>query len=133
MDNIATNMIKTITLCMLLPSLICGGRLFLWSLLNLCIALYILNLHPAPKQAPEELNFFQLHNCMVDSQHGISYLCLRLQGMVYQNDISRMSTTVKNAQAGNDLIENCMESKMLDLHPDKSCYIITGKNAFTKK
>ena len=67
-----------------------------------------------------------------NSEYEISYLFLRLQPLIYQDDLSRMSTSAKNAQAGNDIIEHCMESKLLDLHPEKSCYIVFGKDEVTK-
>ena len=37
-----------------------------------------------------------------------------------------MASSVKSAQAGNIRVEWCMESKLLDLNFDKSCYMILG-------
>ena len=38
-----------------------------------------------------------------------------------------------DTQAGNTKIETCMETKILDLHPEKSCFIIVGsKDATTE-
>ena len=38
-----------------------------------------------------------------------------------------------DAQAGNDRIEACMETKLLDLHEDKSCYILIGDKKITEE
>ena len=38
-----------------------------------------------------------------------------------------------DAQPGNDRIESCMETKLLDLHQDKSCYILIGSKKATEE
>ena len=38
-----------------------------------------------------------------------------------------------DAQARNDKIEACMETKLLDLHKDKSCYILIGNKKVTEE
>ena len=38
-----------------------------------------------------------------------------------------------DAQAGNDRIETCMETKLLDLHKGKSCYILIGNKKITEE
>ena len=40
--------------------------------------------------------------------------------------MERFSTFVQAAQDGTRKIESCMESKLLDLHSDKSCFMIFG-------
>ena len=54
----------------------------------------------------------------------ISYNDLKIQPLIYQDDIARIADSVVNAQKGNDTIENIMESKLLDLNTDKSKYVI---------
>ena len=66
-----------------------------------------------------------------ESEHEISYVDLRLQPTIFQDDISRMSSSRVAAQAGNDYIRSCMEVKLLDLNVDKSCYIIIGNGKST--
>ena len=87
-----------------------GGALF--STVNLD---YTLNLH------------------FVKSQYEISYSQLRLQPLIFQDDISRLSSSPADAQAGNTLIEACMESKLLDLNTDKSCYVVLRKKQMVQK
>ena len=52
--------------------------------------------------------------------------------MIYQDDLGRFSSGRMEAQAGNDKIEACMETKLLDLHQDKSCYILIGNKKTTE-
>jgi hypothetical protein len=60
------------------------------------------------------------------SRHEISYGGMKLQPLIFQDDIFRMSASPEAAQAGNQLIEAVIESKLLDLNLDKSCYIVIG-------
>ena len=55
-----------------------------------------------------------------------SYINLRLQPLIYQDDLARCSLDVKSAHAGNQFIETCLETKLLDLHSDKSCFLLVG-------
>ena len=48
--------------------------------------------------------------------------------MIFQDDISRLSSSIKDAQAGNIFVEASMEAKLLDLNTDKSCFIILGQD-----
>ena len=69
---------------------------------------------------------YTVNNFFKDSQYEISYCDIRLQPLIFQDDLSRLSSSPKDAQAGNIFIEACMESKLLDLNVDKSCFIILG-------
>ena len=60
------------------------------------------------------------------SQDDLSYREGKLQPLLFQDDISRLSTSVKGAQEGNNKMEAVMESKLLDFNLDKSCVIIMG-------
>ena len=60
------------------------------------------------------------------SEYELSYMDLRLQPTIFQDDLSRLSSDRESAQAGNVFITSCMESKLMDLNVDKSCYIIIG-------
>ena len=50
------------------------------------------------------------------SNYEISYCDIRLQPLIFQDDISRLSSSPRNAQAGNIFVEACMEAKLLDLN-----------------
>ena len=67
------------------------------------------------------------------SEHEISFVDQRLQPMIFQDDLSRLTSTIVGAQAGNYFVESCMETKLLDLNTDKSCYIIVGSKKVTKQ
>ena len=60
------------------------------------------------------------------SNYEISYCDIRLQPLIFQDDIARLSNSPRDAQAGNIYVEACMEAKLLDLNTDKSCFIILG-------
>ena len=62
-----------------------------------------------------------------DSKHEVSYGSVGMSPIIYQDDLARLATSVVSAQAGIDKVETCMETKLLDLHEDKSCYILFGK------
>ena len=70
---------------------------------------------------------YSMNNHFKKSSHEISYSQLRLQPLIFQDDISRLSGNIEDAQAGNIFVESVMESKLLDLNTDKSCYIVIGK------
>ena len=60
------------------------------------------------------------------SEHEISYGDTKLQPIIFQDDIFRMTSSPEAAQAGNMMIEAVIESKLLDLNLDKSCFIVIG-------
>ena len=60
------------------------------------------------------------------SSHEVSYGEVNLQPLLFQDDIFRMCEDVFSAQAGNELIDCVMETKLLDFNLDKSCFIIIG-------
>ena len=76
---------------------------------------------------------YTVNNHFKSSKYEISYSQIRLQPMIFQDDISRLSSSLENAQAGNIFIESCMESKLLDLNTKKSCYILIGSRKCVKK
>ena len=60
------------------------------------------------------------------SEHEISYGDTKLQPIIFQDDLFRMCASPEAAQAGNLMIEAVIESKLLDLNLDKSCFIVIG-------
>ena len=55
-----------------------------------------------------------------------------MQPIIFQDDSGKFSSNRMDAQAGNDKIEACVESKLLNLHKDKSCYILIGDRKTTQ-
>ena len=60
------------------------------------------------------------------SDQEVGYSDLRLQPLLFQDDIARLCTSRDSAQAGNIKIEACLETKLLDPNTDKTVYIIMG-------
>ena len=69
---------------------------------------------------------FSINRFFFDSTKEIFYHDVRIIPLIYQDDLGRFSSNRLDAQAGNDKIEACMETKLQDLHQDKSCYIVIG-------
>ena len=63
----------------------------------------------------------------------VSYGPLRMNPFLFQDDVARFCTSRDAAQEGNDKVETCLESKLLDANTDKSVFIIIGTNTITKK
>ena len=59
-----------------------------------------------------------------------SYGHMRLQPLMFQDDIARLCLSVQSAQAGNDRISLVMGLKQLKINVEKSFYTIIGS---TKK
>ena len=60
------------------------------------------------------------------SMDELSYGGDQPQPLLFQDDISRLATSVWGAQSGNDKMESVMETKLLDFNLDKSCVIVMG-------
>ena len=63
---------------------------------------------------------FSVNRFFYKSTNEIFFHDVRLQPLIYQDDLGRFASCRMDAQAGNRKIEACMETKVLDLHPDKS-------------
>ena len=75
---------------------------------------------------------YSVNRFFFTSTHEIFFHDIRLQPLLYQDDLAKFSSSRMDAQAGNDKIEACMETKLLDFHQDKSCYLLIG-NKKTKE
>ena len=75
---------------------------------------------------------YSINRFFFNSINEIFYHNVRLQPLIYQDDLGKFSSSRMDAQAGNDKIEACMETKVLDLHQDKSCYILIGNKKTTE-
>ena len=62
----------------------------------------------------------------------VAYGPIRVQSMLFQDDIARVCTSRNSAQAGNVKFESTFETKLLDPNTEKSVYIILGEQSQTK-
>ena len=53
-----------------------------------------------------------------------SYMGLKLNPLMYQDDTARLATSIEEAQKGNILISRAMKIKQLELNVDKSGVIL---------
>ena len=64
------------------------------------------------------------------SKDEVSFGTVRLQPMVFQDDVARLAWDIKSAQAGNLKLSYVMREKQLKVHPDKTGYIAIGSKDF---
>ena len=57
----------------------------------------------------------------------VMYSSIHLKPLLFQDDGFNASKSPEAAQITNEKMVKLMESKLLDLHQDKSCYIIAGE------
>ena len=62
------------------------------------------------------------------SQAEISYGSTRLQPLSFQDDVLRVCSGRDEAQMGYNMFEAVFKSKLLKIHPIKSCFLVFGKN-----
>ena len=60
------------------------------------------------------------------SQWESSYGRVRLQPATFQDDISRMVSSLQAARAGNSFFSSLMEGKLLSFNTEKSVILVTG-------
>ena len=68
-----------------------------------------------------------------DSEDEMRYAGLRLQPLLFQDDISRLANNPASLQAGNDRLEVMAETKLLDFNLEKSGFMQIGKSKMTQK
>ena len=74
-----------------------------------------------------------VHDYFSDSEDELNYGDVRIQPLLYQDDVLRLATNIVSAQKGNDKMETLAETKLLDYNMDKSCFILFGSNKDRKK
>ena len=57
----------------------------------------------------------------------VTYSTVKLKSLLFQDDVLTPNKTPEAAQAINLKMVDLMESKLLDLHKGKSCYIVAGE------
>ena len=65
-----------------------------------------------------------------NSQDEIQYGKVKLNPLAYQDDILKGSKGVLEAQVGNIRLATMLESKGLEAHPDKTCFIVCGSKRY---
>ena len=68
-----------------------------------------------------------------DSKDEITYGPEILQPLIFVDDLFRACLTIESLIKGNILMEQVIESKLLDFHVEKSSFIVIGKPKLTKK
>ena len=66
----------------------------------------------------------------IDELH---YGTIRLQPMVFQDDVARLVGDVMSAQAGNHKLSFVMKEKQLKVHPDKTGFIAIGSGEYQNR
>ena len=62
-----------------------------------------------------------------------SYGTVRLQPIIFQDDVARIASGIRTAQAGNMKLANVMKEKQLKVHPDKTGYIVIGNAGYQEQ
>ena len=68
-----------------------------------------------------------------DSEHEVWYGEVRMQPLLFQDDVMRVSEGQLEAQVGNNLMDMVTESKLLTFNHSKSAYVIIGGGKENKK
>jgi hypothetical protein len=76
----------------------------------------------------EEINTY-----FEDSPVEMCYGSLRLQPVSFQDDVLRVCGDRDSAQEGFNRLEAVFKSKLLNIHPTKSCYLLFGNNKTKKR
>ena len=76
---------------------------------------------------------FDVNESFQDSVDEARYFHVRLQPLLYHDDVARIGTTVKSAQVGNSKMEVIAETKLLDYNLEKSGFLIIGETKAKKK
>ena len=61
------------------------------------------------------------------SEDELCYGKIRFQPLLFQDDLAYMTSSRQTAEAGNIRITNVMQSKQLELHEDKTGFLIMGE------
>ena len=68
----------------------------------------------------------EMNDYFQSSLYEVCYGTVRLQPLIFQDDILHISTSRVASQAASMRIESVMKSKQLSIHPDKSCFVISS-------
>ena len=68
-----------------------------------------------------------------DSEYEANYGDIRLQPVLYQDDVARLSLDIESTQMGNKKMETMAETKLLNFNMEKSCFIVFGSKKSREK
>ena len=69
-----------------------------------------------------------LNEAFKNSSKEINYTNIKLQPLLFKDDVMRASDTLESLKFGNNLIDHVMEEKLLSLNTDKSKFMIIGSS-----
>ena len=72
-------------------------------------------------------------NAFNKSSKEISYGEIRLQPLLFQDDVIRASDSLESLESGNSLVDHVMKEKVLTLNTDKSNFMVIGSSKITKE
>ena len=75
----------------------------------------------------------EVNSMFHDSEAEVWFGEVRLQPMLYQDDVMRPSEGRAEAQMGNTFMETVAESKLLSFNQDKSNFMVIGAKNIKKK
>jgi hypothetical protein len=67
------------------------------------------------------------------SRDELQYGEVRIQPLIYLDDLGRVAENVMDTRAGNIKLASLMEELCLQIHPDKSCYVVCGTKKFKQQ
>ena len=68
-----------------------------------------------------------------NSEYEVSYGDVRLQPILYQDDVARLSLDLESTQMGINKMEAMAETKLLNFNLEKSCFIVFGNKKSRKE
>ena len=72
-------------------------------------------------------------NYFSGSQDELSYATTRIQPLMFQDDTTRLVTSIEAAQKGNIIMNAAMKRKQLEINMDKCCVIVFDKKSRSKE
>ena len=63
----------------------------------------------------------------------VHYGNIRIQPLAWQDDMGILNEDVRMARNHNIRMDDMLMEKLLDAHPDKTVYIVTGSSSYKKK
>ena len=75
-------------------------------------------------------NYKGLDRYFLGSGDEMHYGNVSLQTLAFQDDIAKMARNVNEAVVGNIKMDSMMEEKQLEVHTDKTGYIVLGSRTF---
>ena len=99
----------------------------------ICIGIGIGRTHIGPTLLISSLNLdCEVNHFFSGSINEAAYSDVRIQPLILQDDLCRMSCSYDSARAGIKRMETIMKLKQLELNVSKSCFIVRQKSSKAK-